>query len=198
MAFWNSQLSGIIIGSGIALASSILVQAFAYWRQKKQFAHDLEARQQQFAHEREQDNRGRRTAALVDLQGLLEDQAAALQDLWTFTCNSAPHHRPNIAIEEAWDVLLRKSYRRIVWPINDPEETTLNAYAGAIRELLEFLRQQEEISALRTGEISTLDEELRATVGQNCKAVTGLLSRALKQVSNLTSELNDVQVGKAT
>ena len=203
LTFWNSQLPGVITGAIIAGGFAIIVQLFANHRQNKQLAHDLEIRQKQFAHEREQDNRGRRTAALVDLQGLLEEQASALQDLWGFMCNPAPHHRPDpdIAVkeaEEARDVLLKSNYRKIVWPINDPETEALHEYADKVRKLLAFVRQQEEIGTLRASDIPVLNEELRATVGQDFKAVAELLSSALKQISNLTSELNDVQVRKAT
>ena len=108
MNFWSSHLGGIIIGSSIALASNILVQVFAYWRQEKQFAHDLAVREQQFAHEREQKIRGRKTAALADLQILFEDQKTALEDLWGSIIDPDTHPYLTISPEDAWKVLKGK------------------------------------------------------------------------------------------
>ena len=123
---WDSQLGGIVIGSGIALVSNIIVQwvvqFFANQRQQRQFIHDLdirqqqltydrevrqqqltydrEVRQEQFAHDREQEIRGRRTAALGDLVVLLEDQVTALQDLGGFLLHPDPNFKDRAS--DAW------------------------------------------------------------------------------------------------
>ena len=58
MNFWDSALAGVIIGSSIAGAFTVLAQVLSHQRQKKQFAHDLKIRQKQFAHERDQKQQG--------------------------------------------------------------------------------------------------------------------------------------------
>ena len=190
MNFWESQLPGVVTGATIAGAFALVVQLFANYRQNKQLAHDLEVRKNQFVHEREQEIRGRRTAALADLQMQLEEQGSAVQDLWGFVCHPDLHY-PKSSAEEAWQVLFRKSYRRNVWPIEYPAMGALAGYSRKVRELLMFLGQQEDFDALWKGEISALDEGLRGAMNEKFNEIATVLNTVTMEVTELTAKLND-------
>ena len=189
-------------GPSIAGAFAVLAQVLSHQRQKKQFAHDLKIRQKQFAHERDQNNRDRRMAALDDLQLLLDEQATALGDLWGFLLWGFlmnPAVRPYVTISpgDAWKVLKAKNYRRRSWPMNLPLSKAINEYADKMEELFRFLGQQ-EIADLCAGKIPCLDEKTYAAVEPNFQTATMPLGVARKEVVNLMSELNDIQVLKGT
>ena len=179
MNFWNSHLGGIIIGSGIVLASNILVLVFANWRQKKQFVH-----------EREQEIRGRRTTALADLHMLLEDQADALRDLRGSVSNC-----DGSTAGKAQSVLYGKKYRRRLWPvINSPASESIDEYAEKSHELLSFLYFQEyDFGLLWEGQIPDLSQEIRHTVDLRIESALTSLGIAIKEVTSLTCELNDIR-----
>ena len=200
MSFWQSHLGGIIIGSGVAGIFTLLAQVFAYSRQKNQFAHDLQVRQQQFAHEREQEIRGRRTAALAELLVLLEDQATSLEKLWAFIGSAHPQSYPHLkdAAVVAWKVLLERNYRKRLWPINGPITKFINEYAARTANLLVFLRQHKDVEALWESEGSALSVDSRAAANREFQAVTAALGSAMKEIVDLTSELNDIEVKKDT
>ena len=183
MNFWESQLAGVIAGGVIGIATTLIAQVFATWRQKEQFSHD-----------REQEIRGRRTAALADLQMLLEGQVTALQDLWGFIKNREV--RPHLAIppEEALKILREKDYRSKLWAINGPVTKAINAYANKIHGLLQELLRNKEIAALIAGKIDTLETKLIADLDQKFRSAAEPLSTALKEIGNLMSVLNDIQV----
>ena len=198
---WDSVV-GVVIGSGIAGVFTTLAQVLSNQRQKKQFAydyeakqqqlaHDLSVRQKQFAHEKGQEIRGRRTAALADLQMLMADQASAIQNLWGFLCLPDLHY-PKSSAEEAWQVLFRKRYSRNVWPIEGPAIQSLAKYSRKVLELLMFLPQQEGFNALWTGQISATDKETYEAINQKFKEVSGLLNIVSMEVTELTAELNDI------
>ena len=193
--FWNSPLTGVVIGSVIAGTFTWLAQVFADRRQKKLFAHDLEIRKQQFAHEKEQEIRGRRTAALADLQMQLGEQATAVQNLWGFACHHPDLHYPKSSAEEAWDVLFRKSYGRNVWPVENSVARSLGGYSRKIRELLMFLGQQEEFDALWRGEISALDKGLHEVINEKFLEVKDFLDTVTMDVTELTARLNGIDWG---
>lgn len=204
MDFWDSPHAGVfigaigvVIGSTIAGAFSILGQVLSNQRQKKGFAHDLQLRKEQFAHERDLANRDRRMAALDDLQLLLDEQAIALGDLWGYLLD--PSLRPYITLSpaEAWKVLREKNYRRRLWPINLPLSRAINVYSEKMEALFRFLNQQ-DIADLCAGRIHQLDENTFFSVNPNFKAATTPLSAARKEVINLMSELNHIQVIKTT
>ena len=100
-SFWDSQLIGIVIGSGIAGVFTLLAQVLSNYRQKKLFAHDLEIRKQQFAHEKEQEIRGRRTAALNDHRMQLQEQETALRNVWGYICHPSLQY-DNSSAEGGW------------------------------------------------------------------------------------------------
>ena len=187
MTFWDTQLPGVITGAIIGGAFAIVAQLFANRRQRKQFAYDLEARQQQFTHEKEQEIRGRRTATLIDLHLLLEDQMNALEDLWN--CISDPDRS---TAYKAWRVLGEGKYRRKSWwPTNTPASEAIDEYANKIRKLLILLHHNEEdIAYLLEGEISALPQKLRVAIEQNIKSARTPLGTAIREVANLTRELN--------
>ena len=137
--FWNSQPLGIIIGAGIAGVFNVFAQVFAHWRQKSQFAYDLEARQQQFAHEKEQEVRGRRTAALDDCRIRLDRQEVALRNVWGYLCHPEPPYDKNSA-EEGWEVLNRGDHRSIPWPLEDHARDSIIEYDGELITLLTFVQ----------------------------------------------------------
>ena len=189
---------GVIIGSIVAGAFTLLAQILSNWRQKKQFAHDLEVRQKQFAHERDQENRGRRTTALADLQLLLEDQKTALQDLWGSIINPDTHPYLTFSPEDAWKVLKEKNYRIKVWPVNLPLSKAIIEYAVQTDKLLLFLRQQEQSGKLAARRTNALDETLRAEVDLNFRAAATPLSTAIAETGRLMSELNGIPIRRAT
>ncbi len=204
MNFWDSQVFGIIIGSFIAGVFTLLAQIFAERRQKKQFvhdsqarhdqfAHDLEVRQKQFSHEREQEIRGRRTAALTDLYMLLEAQATALQDLWAFIRNPQMRSELTIPPKDAWTVLRDRGYRIKLWPINVPMTRALNEYVTAIHELFNLLIGL-KVSALVAGGDVNLDVKLVGDLDQRFQAASKPLRAALKETADLMSELNGITV----
>ena len=201
MKFLDSPLAtviigviGVIIGSIISGVFTVLSQRFSNQRQERQLAHDLEVREKQLAHEREQEIRGRRTAALADLHMLLEDQAAALQGLWG--CIRNPDRS---TANKARRVLDDKSYRRKLWPINLPASKAINEYAEKTHDLLSFLHHNEmEFTYLWADEIPPPDHKLCYAVEQKIESALTSLGTAIKEVTNLTSELNDIQVRKAT
>ncbi len=197
MNFWDSQAFGIIIGSFIAGVFALLAQIFAERRQKKQFAHDLEVRREQFSHEREQEIRGRQTEALADLCMLLEAQATALGNLWAFIRN--PQMRPELTIppKDAWTVLRDRGYRIKLWPINVPLTKAVNEYGTKIHKLFERLIDP-QVSALVAGDDVNLDVKLVGDLNQRFQAASKPLSTALKETANLMSELNGIQVRKMT
>ena len=81
--------------------------------------------------------------------------------------------------------------------MNLPLSKVINEYSDKIEELFRFLDQQ-EIADLCAGKIPCLDEKTYAAVEPNFQAATTPLGVARKEVLNLMSELNDIQVLKGT
>ena len=204
--FWEPQLAGVIIGALIAGVFASLAQVFATCRQKKQFAHDSQARQDQFAHdlevrreqfshEKEHEIRGRRTAALADLQILLEAQVTALENLWGFILN--PQVRPDLTIppEDAWTVLRDRGYRIKLWSTEDPVTKAIDEYATEIHMLLLYQSLgHPDVQALVEGKLKKLDEQRVTALDQQFQEASKTLAIALKETANLMSELNGIQV----
>ena len=212
--FLESQLAGVIIGALIGALISVVVAIItlvaAERRQKKQFAHDSQARQDQFAHdlevrreqfshEKEHEIRGRRTAALADLQILLEAQVTALENLWGFILN--PQVRPDLTIppEDAWTVLRDRGYRIKLWSTEDPVTKAIDEYATEIHMLLLYQSLgHPDVQALVEGKLKKLDEQRVTALDQQFRAAKTPLETALKETANLMSELNGIQVRKMT
>ena len=192
MNFWDSQLFAAIIGFFIAGVFAVLAQAFETCRQNKQLAHDLEVRQGQFAHEREQEIRGRRTEALADFNSLLEEQSTALGKLGGVIKD--PQMRPYLKelLEDAWTVLRSRGYRKKLWPIDVPITKAVNEYVGAIDKLLE----DPKVRALVTGNDVKPDPEVVDDLNRQFEAASDRLKTTLKETANLMSELNDIKVRK--
>ena len=197
--FLESQLLGVIIGSSIAGVFTLLAQVFATCRQKKQFAHDLEVRREQFSHEREQEIRGRRTVALADLQIRMEDQSTALVALWDFI--KKPEVRPDLIIppEDGWNVLQERGYRLNSWSTEDPVTKAIDEYATEIHMLLQYQSLgHPDVQALVEGKLEKLDEWRVTALDQQFQEASKTLAIARKETADLMSELNGIQVRKMT
>lgn len=193
--FWDSQLAGVVIGSGIAGVFTILTQVLSNHRQKKMFAHDLKIRQRQFVHEREQEIRGRRTAALNDHRMRLEKHETALQNVWGYVC------RPDLQYDrdsagEGWQVLRGKDHLDILWPLEGSMYQTIIEYDCKLIELLKSL--QSSFSNLqqanRQGVHEILSEELREAYRQQFEEVSTLLVGAKDEITRFTAKLNGISV----
>ena len=193
--FWNSQLLGVVIGSGIAGIFTLVAQVFAYQRQKNQFAHDLKARQQQFAHEREQEIRGRRTAALDDHRMRLEEHETALQNVWGYALRSDLQYDGKSA-GEGWQVLRGRSHLDILWPLEGYMHQSLIEYDRKLIKLLKSLQTSfsypQQID--NQGAQGTLGEERREAYNQQFEEVLKLLIRAKYEVTRFTAKLNGISV----
>ena len=186
-----------LLGYARALVSNllvqILVQRFANQRQERQLAHDREVRQQQFAHDQEQEIRGRRTVALGELIVLLENQVVALQELWGFLRHPNPELRERVG--SAWRILQTdRLYRGKLWPIDGSVHSAIGEFSGRCTDLLRFLNSREDFSALWEGHIPALDEESVATVNRRVREVLVPLTTAIREATNLASQLNGVKV----
>ena len=204
MNFLDSSVFGVIIGA-------LIMWGAAGWRQKKQFAHDSQARQdqlahdlkvrrEQFSHEREQEIRGRRTEALADLNMLLEAQTTALKELWGFIKNPK-EVRPHLTIspEDAWTVLRDRGYRIKLWSTEGPVTTAINEYATEIHMLLLYQSLgHPDVQALVEGKLKKLDEQRVTALDQQFQEASKTLAIALKETANLMSELNGIRVRKMT
>ena len=188
--FPDTQLFGALIGGCIgfvaAMGATLITQIFTSHRHKMQLAH-----------ERERENRARRTAALAEFQTQLREQASAVQNLWGFVCHPDLHYSKSSA-EEAWDVLFRKIYRSNVWSIESPVTSALVGYSDKVRELLTFLRQQESFSSLWAGEISDVNEELRGVMDEKFGELASQLNTVTLEATKLEAKLNDIPVRKVT
>ena len=198
MNFGDSQVLVAIIGTLGVIIGALIAGLFTWFaqrsetrRQNKQFAHDFNVRREQFAHEREEEIRGRRTEALADFQILLEAQATALGNLWGFIQNPQ-HPALKKLLEDAWTVLRSRGYRKKLWPIDVPITKAVNEYVDAIDKLL----NDPKVRALVAGDDVKPDPKVVDDLNRQFQAASDRLKTTLKETANLMSELNDIKVRK--
>ena len=81
--------------------------------------------------------------------------------------------------------------------MNLPLSKAINEYSGKMEDLFQFLNQQ-EVADVYAGKIPCLSEKTRTAMDPHFRAASTPLGVARKEVVNLMSELNDIQVQKST
>ncbi len=178
---WDSQIGGVIIGAILAGVFSLIggwTTLFIQGRRmEKQLEHDAKARESQFAHDRQQEIRGRRTDTLAELQEALEEQAEALVWLRTNYKNNKSQLRGEIEKSDRWVTLYSKQYRKKLWPCNATLTRNINKFAEEWHEL------QSEIV-----------RSPQADLMSRFRATEDALSAAIGELPRLMSRINGIAI----
>lgn len=179
------SLFGPAIGAGIALIG-------VYLTTRMQLSYDREKRQEQFAHEKAQEIRGRKTKTLEDMHALLWIQRSALRDLWLFIQNPENRSSLFIAPDDAWNILLKREYGTKAWaiPKEGPLVEELYKYASGIGRLMKDPKR-DDLFALMTGNLNVHNPSLVKHFDKKFESLQDSLKGALSKTNLLIAEINN-------